>query len=313
MSEPKEVGMPRYWRVSSGLAAGFVIVAGLLWLAIVRQPLGGLVSGGIGGACGGEMQPPFTALDASGGSGAVILSGHAWSPPEKRPTRTIILADDHGRMVGLGKAEPSPAANGGQGPGLGHDLLAWRAEVGLEGSSDVTAYLLVDSGHRACAIGRVAERSAEVSSLGGTRQAQAPLGLNGTTHLGSFTRDGQFPGTGSPPSPGAVYGSWSGADANIGSVALRYNPLPASAIAVLTPVLQGPGQPTDLFLRARLLPSGQVLAFVQPSGFYKWGWWRIALPQNLHGQQIEIDAIDGGYGYGQWLAVGSSFAELSSK
>jgi hypothetical protein len=102
-----------------------------------------------------------------------------------------------------------------------------------------------------------------------------------------------------------VYGSWSGSDANTGS--LRLGPVRAgrqSAIGI--PLVTGPGN-KGLSIRALNAKTGKVIASLDPVPVHTAWWvWNIALPEP--DLSVEIVAEDAGTGYGQWMAVGPAYA-----
>jgi hypothetical protein len=122
---------------------------------------------------------------------------------------------------------------------------------------------------------------------------------------GAWTKDGYYPAVGRPQVEGMVYGSWSGSDANTGS--LRLGPVRAgrqSAIGI--PLVTGPGN-KGLSIRALNAKTGKVIASLDPVPVHTAWWvWNIALPEP--DLSVEIVAEDAGTGYGQWMAVGPAYA-----
>jgi hypothetical protein len=284
------------------------------WVQAMGKPLGDLATFGVGGRCEGAIEPLSSRLDAMGGAAPSFSpGGEVWAPHDQHPTPTIVLVDARGRVAGLGRIMVRDSDVKDGGIRRNHKLVPWRGELAPGVSGEITAYLLIDGGRGACAIGRAAAEASATGGPGDDSQAQVALTAQDTHVQGSFPVGGSYPNTGSPTRPGPFFGSWAGSDANKGSVILSYGPLPANAVAILTPVLQGPGETVGLSLRARLEPSGKVLAVIEPSGFSQWAWWRVPLPENSQGQQVEVEAVDGGSGWGQWLAVGSSYAQLGPK
>jgi hypothetical protein len=66
----------------------------------------------------------------------------------------MLLVDSKGMIAGLGRIEVSvkDIARGRIGKKNGHDQ--WHGELKPDTTGEVTAYILVDHGHRACAVGR---------------------------------------------------------------------------------------------------------------------------------------------------------------
>jgi hypothetical protein len=283
------------------------------WVQAVGGPLNDLATHGIGGVCEGDVSAAPLKLGATGSLQRPQPYGQVWAPHDQHPTPTLVLVDTTQRVVGLGRVGVEVADVLGGGIRRKHTLAPWHSELTPGTTGVVTVYLLTDSGRRACPIGQTTITPPGASDLGQTAQAQLALAVEGVEAHGQFVKDGTYPDTGVPARPGAVYGSWAGSDANTGVITLRYGPLPSGATAVLTPVLQGPGDSRGLSLRARLLPSGRILAVVEPNGIAAWRWWRVALPADAQGQAVEIQATDNGAGWGQWVGVGGSYIQLSTR
>ena len=282
------------------------------WARSVGRPLSELVDLGVGGRCEGTLAgmapPPVTA--STGGNTGISPNGSVWAPHDQQPTRTIVLASA-GRVVGLGRinAEIRDIKDGGFR--RKHAPVTWHGEMAPGRFGDVAAYLMIKGGRRACKFAEDVTGAVPVSSWADPSQAQVPLKVLDVRTKGQFPINGSYPDTGAPTRPGVFYGSWAGSDANTGSVTLLYGPLPDKAVAVLVPILEGPGAGAGS-ISARLTPSGQMLGRVEPNGDIHWAWWRVALPHQFAGQRIEITATDGGSAWGQWIAVGSAYAELAA-
>jgi hypothetical protein len=282
------------------------------WVQAIGKPLSHLVSEGVGGQCEGRLAPLSMKVGPNDVYPYFGPHGDVWAPHDQHPTPTLVMVDSAGNVVGLGRVEATESDIRGGGIRTNHKLIPWQGELEPNFAGVVTAYLLIDGGHKACAIGEKTAVS-DASGPGDISQAQIPLAPLGAQKMGSFTLGGDYPDSGSPGRPGPVYGSWSGADSNTGSLRLRYGPAPANATALLVPLLQGAGLSNDLGLRVQLQPSGRVLALIEPSGFSKWGWWRIPLPANIQDQTIEVQAVDDGTVWAEWLAVGPAYVQVSGK
>ncbi len=119
---------------------------------------------------------------------------------------------------------------------------------------------------------------------------------------GSWTRDGYYPDVGPPPVHGEVYGSWSGGDANVGT--LRLGPFYTNRqTAIVIPLVTGPNN-GGLSVKVLNTRTGKVIASLNPLPLHtNWWAWTVALPPDPDAT-IEIVADDSGTGWGQWLAVG---------
>lgn len=123
---------------------------------------------------------------------------------------------------------------------------------------------------------------------------------------GSWTKDGYYPDVGRPPVDGVVYGSWSGNDANVGS--LHLGPIRTNEQTDIgIPLVTGPSN-GGLSIKALNTKTGKVIASLNPPPVrIAWWVWNIALPREPD-TSIEIVAEDAGTAYGQWLAIGQPHA-----
>jgi 4-amino-4-deoxy-L-arabinose transferase-like glycosyltransferase len=119
---------------------------------------------------------------------------------------------------------------------------------------------------------------------------------------GSWTKDGYYPAVGPPPVSGVVYGSWSGKDANVGT--LRLKPTCCQQQAVIgIPVVTGPYN-GGLSVKVLNSKTGKVIASLDPPPIrVDWWVWNVDLPREPN-LSIEIVAEDRGTAFGQWLAIG---------
>ena len=119
---------------------------------------------------------------------------------------------------------------------------------------------------------------------------------------GAWTPDGYYPDAGHAPVEGVVYGSWSGKDANTGS--LRLGPYPVKArSAIAIPLVTGPGAGTGLSLEILNAKTDKPIASLSPVPKHETWWlWNVELPADP--EAIEIVAEDAGSGWGQWFATG---------
>jgi hypothetical protein len=136
-----------------------------------------------------------------------------------------------------------------------------------------------------------------------TQRLAAPLTVGEAVIDGGWTSRGGF--TGSPPAPSDAqwYGSWSGDDANTGSVRMPLAPLePGRDIAV--PFLTGPST-NGLAIRLVDVDGNAVLAQVDslPVRDRAWAAWRVTIPEAARGHRLALVAEDTGGGWGQWLAI----------
>ena len=136
-----------------------------------------------------------------------------------------------------------------------------------------------------------------------------PALSGGVSIKGAWSLDGAHPEAGRVPVEGAVYGSWSGKDANVGSLRLGpYVVQPQSVIAI--PMVTGPS--TDgLSLQILNAKTGKPVASLNPVPQHREWWvWKVELPAGID-DGIEIAAEDAGSGWGQWLGVGVPHSVVS--
>jgi hypothetical protein len=122
---------------------------------------------------------------------------------------------------------------------------------------------------------------------------------------GSWTPNGYYPEAGPAPVDGPVYGSWSGSDANVGT--LRLGPYQVQSPALVgIPVVTGPST-GGLSLQVLNAKTGQPAASLKPFPVHeKWWLWNVK-PDT----PIEIVAEDTGSGFGQWFAIGAPHYVIS--
>jgi hypothetical protein len=125
---------------------------------------------------------------------------------------------------------------------------------------------------------------------------------------GAWTPSGGFPGVPQAPRSASWWGSWSGNDANVGSVRFPLPPL-GDAKEIAVPFLTGPS--TDgLALRIVDAASGETLRQAEwlPVHSDRWAAWRVRLPEGAGRRSLALVAEDRGILWGQWLAVAAPHA-----
>ena len=101
-----------------------------------------------------------------------------------------------------------------------------------------------------------------------------------------------------------IYASWSGSDANVGTI--RLGPFPVAQHSFIAiPILTGRNFVNEgLSVKVLNARTGKVIAHLNPPPDSKnWWAWKVATPAEPDAG-IEIVAEDAGQGPGQWLAVG---------
>lgn len=222
-------------------------------------------------------------------------SGWAWDARAGRPPRLIVLGDDAGLVAGVALAGfPQP-------PGLSEKYASspWRGYIAGE-ARKITAYVLEADERSLCAIGTQTARGfgGEVNFT----ELGAPLADGAVEIAGAWTKNGYFSDVGRPPVDGAVFGSYSGADSNTGTLRLGPFHLDGRA-AIALPLVTGP-QNTGLSVSIRDAATKEILADLTPPPVHPAWWaWQPDLPVGRE-LAIEIIAEDKGTGFGQWQAVG---------
>jgi hypothetical protein len=97
-----------------------------------------------------------------------------------------------------------------------------------------------------------------------------------------------------------AYGSWSGADSNTGAVV--FGPLRADQGAVAFGVVTGPDT-TGQTILVKDAKTFELLGALHPAKTDAWIWLRFDLPPAARDRSIQIEAVDQGSGWGQWMAV----------
>jgi hypothetical protein len=124
-----------------------------------------------------------------------------------------------------------------------------------------------------------------------------------TEITGAWTRNGYPPGTPAMPVPGAVFGSFSGADSNTGS--LRLGPFRLDRHSDIAIPLAIGLDDRNVSVTVRDAASQKVLAQLDhpPPTYTTWWAWHPKLP---HDSEITVEVIaeDKGTGPGEWMALG---------
>jgi hypothetical protein len=215
----------------------------------------------------------------------------------------IALVSETGKIVGLGAVSLSTNPFAVK---VRRRVPTWTGYVAERFQARrVAAYALSsDMNPTACRL--AAEVQAPALTVAFTA-LDTPLNGLGVTITGGWSVNGQHPAGGAPPVNALVYGSWSGADGNTGT--LHLGPFPVGAHKALgVPLVTGP---IAVGLSARLvdLKSGDAIARLDSLAFppHQWVVWKIDLPPNLESDQLLFVFEDAGSGWGQWFAVAAPF------
>lgn len=229
------------------------------------------------------------------------IAGWAWDTKAARGPETVVLADDTGVVAGVARSTFQRPDVSAAVPAVKGGKAGWRGYIAGLAARPITAYLLESDGKSLCSLGTLPtglpvketpfrEVAGEVPDVAANVQ-------------GAWTRNGYYPDTGEPPISGAIYGSWSGDDGNIGL--LRLGPFRvANQLAVSIPLYIGPKN-GGLSVRVLNAKNGELISELAPPPlYYRWWAWRVDLPANVPSLDLEIVAEDAGRGWGEWLAIG---------
>lgn len=226
--------------------------------------------------------------------------GWAWDLKTHRSPKVVVLADDSQRIVGVARDIFDRDDVRRAVPAVASASVGWLGYIPGSESRNVTAYLVESDGRSICRVGNLATgnpfREVPLNQLAGL------IGSPVRTE-GSWTINGYYPAVGHPNVPGPVYGSWSGADANTGT--LRIGPFQVTnQAAVAIPFITGP-KTGGLSLKVVNATTGDVISALFPPSFWnRWSAWRVDLPIVRLPLTLDIVAEDGGKEWGEWLSVG---------
>ena len=126
-------------------------------------------------------------------------------------------------------------------PEVRREGVGWSGFAKVTGREPIRAYAYLDDGGAACLVGI---HAAPTEARIGTPPVEVDLSTlgaiidTGRVLSGGWTLNGQHPSAGAPGVAGAVYGSWSGNDANQGEI--KIGPFTAPAGTFALPIVTGP-------------------------------------------------------------------------
>ncbi len=119
---------------------------------------------------------------------------------------------------------------------------------------------------------------------------------------GAWTKNLIPPGVEAGAAPSEFLASWSGNDANTGSIISSPITAPANRCVIL-PVLHGP-EVDGLSAKVVNAEMGELIATAPMQGAgTQWRYWRVPLDPGV--KHFRIEAADEGRGWGEWLAIGA--------
>lgn len=121
-----------------------------------------------------------------------------------------------------------------------------------------------------------------------------------------WTEGGIYPGIKVPDFLHDVWGSWSGSDANTGSILLRLG-LKSGSRHLLIPYLSGPSSPAAKIILKSADTHQRLAEYVLSPSPEIWKWIRIPVP--FSDRQLELEIEELGSDWGQWIGIAAPFEE----
>ncbi|WP_148293857.1 hypothetical protein, partial [Azospirillum sp. B4] len=176
-------------------------------------------------------------LSIANGEVSLAATGWAWNLTSQASVKRVIFTDATGKVVGYaggGWSRPDVQA---ALPAAGHAKVGWTGFAKIEPGALIKAHGLMPD-HRICDIGEKAapqnhSRFVPLASLGAAIPMSSEPVLSG-----GWARDGQNAAAGPLSNGDVVYGSWGGADSNVGE--LRIGPFTPTQPRVAFPIVTGP-------------------------------------------------------------------------
>jgi hypothetical protein len=228
----------------------------------------------------------------------IRAEGWALDSRMNRPPEDIVLTNVSGMIVGFGVTRTGgylhrPRGRAGRPPSSA-DWAGFARAGHISGR--LQAYAIVGNGKTGCLLGTSQQVPPVIPA--DANMVGAPVPISSWQADPGWTRNGHHPSIGTPPGQ-VLYGSYSGSDANQGT--LTSAPFEAAGQGcVVVPVAHGPSI-TGQSVRLVEDGSGKTVATIplDENGF--WQYWLIDLPEAA---KLRIVAEDKGAQWGQWVAVG---------
>jgi hypothetical protein len=248
--------------------------------------------------------------------GDAEVAGWGWNVLHKKRVERVIVVGQDDEIVGLASAGwPLPPGATKTFPAVRRAAGGWRGFArGVGDGSQLRAFGFVDRGV-ACELGTI--RAQRIQSV------SRPQGLEGVTFpppvevpmarvggiipaaaatKGAWRLNGQDPMVGGLPDGAQVFGSWVGADANMG--VLTFGPFTPKSDSFVLPLVTGPDT-HGLAISVVDASNDLVLVSFRPRVRREWSWLVITLPASPTSHPIRLVVTDHGADWGEWLAVGA--------
>ncbi|MDZ5650675.1 hypothetical protein [Nitrospirillum sp. BR 11828] len=239
-------------------------------------------------------------LSSSAGELSLAATGWAWDQGSRKPVTRLLFTDAEGTVVGYaGGGWPRPDVRLTV-QAVRSRVVGWNGFLKASPSTLVRAYGLLP-GHHTCVVGEKITpsnnaRLVPLSSLG----AAIPV-TSAPVLSGGWSKDGQNAAAGPLPLDESAYGSWSGADGNVGE--MRVGPFIASQSRIAFPLVTGPhaeNQVAVLLDAETGVELGRYPLINSPT----WTGLEIQVPEAVVGKAMVLVFRDQGAGWGEWFAVG---------
>ncbi|WP_145617479.1 hypothetical protein [Nitrospirillum bahiense] len=239
-------------------------------------------------------------LSSSGGELSLGATGWAWEQAGGKAVARLLFTDAAGRVIGYaGGGWPRPDVRLAI-PAVRSGAVGWTGFLKAAPATVVRAYALLP-GHRACMVGEKImpsdnARLVPLSSLG----AAIPIS-SAPAVSGGWSKDGQNAAAGPLPLDDVVYGSWSGADGNVGE--LRVGPFTADHSRIAFPMVTGPHAENQVAVLLDAETSVELRRYPLFNSL-TWTGVELQLPEAAVGKAVVLEFRDQGIGWGEWSAVG---------
>jgi hypothetical protein len=260
-------------------------------------------------ACLGAFDDSEIPSESSG----VAVSGWAWDRKNEIGVQRIVLVNSDDVIVGFASGGFNRLDVLHASAQVRNKRVGWKGFAKLLGPGLIRAYAYLEQGRIGCLIGA---RAAPTESVGLTMESvDSDFSAVGSSiraayaSSGGWTMNGQNPSAGAPPVSGAIYGSWSGADANQGEITL--GPFNAPGGTFVLPIVTGPssrGQAVTI----KDAVTGEVYVDFRPLARGAWRALRFTLPAEKADRPLLVIVTDKGSDNGQWTAIGQPHAARMS-
>jgi hypothetical protein len=193
-------------------------------------------------------------------------------------------------------------------PEVRSQAVGWSGFAKAADREPIRAYADLNDGGAACLLGAVAAPAddrigappiyGDLSTLGAVIEAARALS-------GGWTSNGQHPSVGAPSVAGAVYGSWSGGDANQGEINIGPFTAPDGTFAL--PIVTGPSTGGQS-ITVKDADTDEIYIHFRPRVRTQWGALVLTVPPEKASRRLLLVAADHSGDWGQWMAIGEPHA-----